>query len=128
MIEQILDLTRNRLGGGVKLRPRPMDLGEAIVGVVEELRTAHPSRAIDLRCAPTPGRWDADRLEQVFSNLIGNALIHGDPGEPIIIEVRTENEAVIVEIRNYGPPIPDELKARLFDPFRRGEREIRTSK
>src|SRR5689334_5943016 len=100
MIEQILDLTRNRLGGGVRLRRRPMDLGEAIVGIVEELRTAHPSRSIDLRCRATPGQWDADRLEQVFSNVIGNALIHGDPGEPVVIDLRTEDEFVSVEVRN----------------------------
>src|SRR5205814_9647041 len=50
MIDQILDLTRNRLGGGVTLRPRSMDLGEARMCIVEELRTSHPYNAIELRC------------------------------------------------------------------------------
>jgi sigma-B regulation protein RsbU (phosphoserine phosphatase) len=127
MIEQILDLTRSRLGGGMTIRPRPVDLGEAIVGIVEELRTAHPSRVIDLRCSSTLGVWDADRLEQVFSNIIGNALVHGDGSKPVKIELRSEADVVVFEVSNHGPPISDELRGKLFDPFRRGDRESRTS-
>ena len=61
MIEQILDLTRARLAGGIALSPAPMDLRDVIARVVEELRGVHPSRRIELRSGPLPGVWDPDR-------------------------------------------------------------------
>jgi len=80
MIGQILDFTRSRLGGGLELVLAPMDLRETPVPIVDELRMTHPSATIQLQCPTLRGAWDRDRLEQVFSNLIGNALAHGDPG------------------------------------------------
>jgi PAS domain S-box-containing protein len=128
MIEQILDLTRARLAGGLPLDPKPMDLRALISYVIEELRVVHPSRTIDLRSGPLPGVWDADRLEQVFSNLIGNALLYGDPATPVAIDGRNDGRLVSVDVHNDSPPIPDDLQATIFSPFRRGERDSRTSK
>lgn len=85
MIEQILDFTRTRLGGGLELVFAPMDLREALVPIVDELRAAHPSATIQLPCPRLRGAWDRDRLEQVFSNLIVNALAHGDPDKPVTV-------------------------------------------
>jgi PAS domain S-box-containing protein len=128
MIEQILDLTRARLAGGLKLDPKPLDLRDLIAHVVEELRAIHPSRMIELRSGPLPGVWDADRLEQVFSNLIGNALLYGDPATPVVIDGLSEARCVSVGVHNEGPPIPAEVQATIFSAFRRGERESRNSK
>jgi PAS domain S-box-containing protein len=128
MIEQILDLTRSRLAGGLELHRRAMDLHGTLSAIVDELRTAHPSRAIELRSASARGVWDPDRLEQLFSNLIGNAIVHGDPDKSVTIDVRVEPGAIEVEVHNDGPPIPEQLQAALFNPFRRGERESRTAK
>jgi PAS domain S-box-containing protein len=127
MIEQILDLTRSRLGGGLELHPEPIDLCDTITRIVDEMRTAHPSRTIELRCPPTVGTWDRDRLEQVFSNLIGNALAYGDTAKPVVIAARAEGHFVTVDVHNEGEPIPAELQATLFNPFRRGDRDSRTS-
>jgi PAS domain S-box-containing protein len=126
MIEQILDLTRSRLTDGLQINVEPMDLRETLTEIVDELRTAHPSQSLELRCPSLLGMWDRDRLEQVFSNLIGNALVHGDPTKPVTINVRAEGRTAHGEIHNYGAPIPEDLRLRLFDPFRRGERESRT--
>jgi signal transduction histidine kinase len=128
MIEQVLDLTRLRLAGGLALNPRPMDLRETLTRIVNELRMAHPSRSMVLRCESMCGTWDADRLEQVFSNLIANAVHYGAPDRPVTIDARLEDGAVRVEVHNEGEPIPEELRARLFDPFRRGTRESRHAK
>jgi phosphoserine phosphatase RsbU/P len=128
MIEQSLDLTRSRLAGGLRMTPRVMDLHETLKAIVDELRTVHPGRAIELRSSSVSGTWDPDRLEQLFSNLIGNAIVHGDPEKPVTIDVRAESGAVQVEVHNFGPPIPEPLQAALFNPFRRGERESRTAK
>ena len=126
MIEQILDFTRSRLGGGLELVVAPMDLRDALVPIVDELRSSHPSATIQLQCPALRGAWDRDRLEQVFSNLIGNALAHGDPGTPVTVTAGAEPLRVWVDVHNEGPPIPQELQSALFNPFRRGERESRS--
>jgi PAS domain S-box-containing protein len=126
MITQILDLARIRLARGLELTFEPGDLRDAIVRIVEELRTANPSRAIDLRSPPLPGLWDRDRLEQVFSNLIGNALSHGDPARPVTVQAQVAGEEVRVDVHNHGDPIPEQVQPTLFNPFRRGERDSRT--
>jgi len=128
MIEQILDLTRTRLVGGLELNPQPFDLRDAIEHIVDELRAANPSRTIHASTASLPGTWDRDRLEQVFSNLVGNALAHGDPATPVNVWARIEGRFVLVDVHNEGRAIPQELQSMLFDPFRRGERDSRTPK
>jgi signal transduction histidine kinase len=127
MIAQILDLTRTRLAGGLQLNPQPIDLRDAIVHVVDELRAAHPTRTIDVTSPPLPGTWDKDRLEQVFSNLVGNALLHGDAATPVTVRAQVAGRAVSFEVHNDGPAIPAELQATIFNPFRRGERDSRSS-
>ncbi len=128
MIEQILDLTRSRLAGGLEMNPAPIDLCDTLHGIVDEVRTAHPSRTIDLRCSSLHGTWDADRLEQVFSNLVSNAIHHGLADRPVTIEARQDGSMVSVSVHNDGPPIAEELLTKLFDPFRRGGRDSRTAK
>jgi len=128
MINQILDLTRTRLSTGLEVDRQAADLREAMATVVDELRAAHPTRTIELRCPPLPGTWDLDRFEQVFSNLIGNAVVHGDPDAPVAIDAVVDSATVRIGVHNTGAPIPAHLQATLFDPFRRGERESRTLK
>jgi PAS domain S-box-containing protein len=128
MIEQLLDFTRIRLAGGLQLDVQPMDLRAAIETIAHELSAAHPSKTIRIHCQPALGNWDRDRLEQVFSNLVGNAMIHGEEDSPVIIEARLQDGVAQVDVHNEGPPIPPELQASLFNPFRRGERDSRTPK
>jgi PAS domain S-box-containing protein len=128
MIQQILDLTRSRLAGGIEVNPQPADLCRILSLTVDELRTAYPQARIELNCPHASGTWDADRLEQVFSNLIGNAIVHGGAEGTVTIEAGSRGDAVVVTVHNEGPPIPEHLHSSLFDPFRRGERESRSSK
>jgi PAS domain S-box-containing protein len=128
MIEQILDLTRSRLASGLEVHPGPVDLCDTLTAIVDELRTAHPSSIIELRCPSLRGEADRDRLEQVFSNLIGNAVSYGEPTRPVVVEAQLDGSRARIEVHNDGPPIPADLQGQLFDPFRRGERDSRTSK
>lgn len=128
MIEQILDLTRSRLAGGLEFDFQAMDLRQTLCRIVEELGVAHPTRVIELTGPTAPLIADQDRMEQVFSNLIGNALAHGEPTSPVVVEVHVDADAVLVIVHNAGTPIPPALQAQLFDPFRRGDRESRTAK
>lgn len=127
MIEQILDLTRSRLAGGLEMFAERMDLCATLTQIVDEMRTAYPTRRIELECGQVCGVWDRDRLEQLFSNLIGNGIVHGDPSRPLTVRVTTGAHEVYVAVHNHGPPIPPELLSKLFDPFRRGERESRVA-
>ena len=128
MVEQLLDFARSRLGGGLDLIFAPMDLRDALTTIIDELRTAHPSTTIQLQCPELRGDWDRDRLEQVFSNLISNALVHSYPAKPVTVTAGAEALRVWVEVHNEGPPIPHELQPVLFKPFRRGERQSRSPK
>ncbi|MEO6598913.1 MAG: PAS domain-containing sensor histidine kinase [Polyangiaceae bacterium] len=128
MIAQILDLTRSRLAGGLELDLRVMDLRDTLTKIVDELRTAHPASAIEC-VAPHASIWgDPDRMEQVFSNLIGNAVLHGEPAKLIVVRAELEHDVVNISVHNEGEPIPADLQPKLFDAFRRGERESRTAK
>ena len=125
MVEQIMDLSRCRLAGGFDITPALLDLRVMLAGVVDELRTAHPARQIQLDCATLLGTWDRSRLEQVFSNLIGNAIAYGVPDRPITITARPRGDTIHVDVHNEGAPIPLTLQTILFEPFRRGDRSTR---
>jgi signal transduction histidine kinase len=66
------------------------------------------------------GEWDAARLAQVVSNLVDNALTHGDRDEPVRVSVDAEEAGVRLKVMNRGPVVPPELMPELFEPFRRG--------
>jgi signal transduction histidine kinase len=106
-----------------------MDLRESLTGIVDELRVARPSRSIELRCPSVRGAWDRDRLDQVFSNLIANAVDYGVEEKPVDVEGQLRQDGCVqVTVHNEGDPIPDDLLSQLFNPFRRGGRDSRAAK
>ncbi|NVB84994.1 MAG: PAS domain-containing protein [Kofleriaceae bacterium] len=122
LIEQVLDLTRARAMGGIPVERRPMQLAPLVEAVVDEVRAAHPTRAIDVVVrGDCSGTWDPDRLAQAVSNLVGNAVTHGTAGTPVRVELVGGTD-VELSVHNESAPIAPETLATLFDPFRRGER------
>jgi signal transduction histidine kinase len=121
MIEDLSDFTRGRLGGGIRIVRGAANLRDICGRVVEELQITHPGSSIVLRAnRDLSGEWDADRLSQVVSNLLSNALEHGTPGTPVRVELSGHSNAVTIQVVNQGRTIaPDELDT-LFEPFRRG--------
>ena len=121
MIGDLLDLARARLAGGIAVHREPLDLGTVVERVVNECRSSSPEHAIELeQGGDCLGEWDADRLAQVASNLLGNAVRHGDRSQPIRVRLDgTAPSAVVLAIANAGT-IPPELLPHLFDPFRSG--------
>lgn len=121
MISDVIDFAHAHLGQGIPAVPRPCVMGEVCEEAVAELRLAHPDRDLRVELSgDTSGHWDRDRLMQVVSNLVGNALQHGR--DPIVVSAREapDREAVILRIENRGEPIRPQQLRRLFDPFRHG--------
>jgi sigma-B regulation protein RsbU (phosphoserine phosphatase) len=117
MITQLLDLTRARLGSGLPIDPKPTDLRELCQNVVEEFEAT-----IRLEVAgDVTGTWDQDRLAEVLSNLIGNAIEHAAPGTVVLVMAHAAEAQVVVEIKNQGDPIPAGALPFIFEPFRRAQ-------
>jgi signal transduction histidine kinase len=120
VIGMLLDYTRTHAGGGIPLNRGPADLEGICRAVAQECEEANPGRVV--RCGgegDLRGDWDADRLAQVFQNLISNALDHGTPGEPVVVSCRGEPDHVEIAVENAGAAIPEELLPTLFEPFER---------
>ena len=120
MVGQLLDLTRSRIAGGIPMEPAAIDLCGVVSEVVDELRRAYPGRAIAWNGgAGVHATADRERLAQVVSNLIGNALEHGDPARPVTIAPAAASDWVRLSVHNDGPPVAPEQLPFLFEPFRR---------
>jgi sigma-B regulation protein RsbU (phosphoserine phosphatase) len=121
LIEQLLDLTRSRLGGGIPIDPARVDLHDICRLVLDETELAHPDRPL---CVETTGDligvWDRDRLYQLLANLVGNAVQHGEPRTPIQMRVHGGDTEVLIEVTNRGEPIPPDAMPYIFDAFRKG--------
>ena len=123
MIEDLLDLTRARLGQGIPITRASVDLKPLVQSVVQERLVLHPDYHVEVvENGHLDGSWDADRLVQVASNLIGNALRHGC-GKTVTVELDGRHpDRVLMSVVNEGT-IPEELLPALFDPFRRAQRQ-----
>jgi PAS domain S-box-containing protein len=122
MISQLLDLTRARLGGGIPIDPKPVDLNEVCAEVVGDSEIANPDRAVRFEHAGDgKGVWDRERLAQVVANLVGNAVQYGRADG--VVTVRLADDAgggVLLTVHNDGTPIAADVLPSIFDPFRRG--------
>lgn len=115
MISQLLDVARIR-SGGVSLEMHRGDLAQLCNGMRDELE-GETGRVSVESSGDTTAAFDVDRMSQVFSNLIGNALQHSEPGSPVTVTLDgTDESAVSVQIRNQGV-IPSERLSTLFEPF-----------
>lgn len=123
LIDNVLDFARGRLGGGITLsRDANHPLEPVLQQVVDELRTTMPDRVIesDFRIA-NPVNCDCSRIGQMVSNLLGNALTHGAPDQPVRIAASTDHGMFELWVSNAGEPIADAAMANLFQPFFRGQ-------
>jgi sigma-B regulation protein RsbU (phosphoserine phosphatase) len=122
LIDDVMDFARGRLGSGIGLHLTTGPLEPVLRHVVEELEANHPSR--DFICdfdLPDDVSIDAGRISQLVSNLLGNALTHGDPKAPVRLGAIAHAGQLQIWVANAGPAIPTRAMERLFQPFFRGE-------
>ena len=120
MIADLLDLTRTRLGGVIPLQAVHIDLQRVCEEVVLEVQASHLDAVVHYEShGDVTGKWDADRLAQVVSNLVGNAIEHGGK-TPVTLVASAADERVKLTVHNNGDPIPPHAQAKIFEPLARG--------
>jgi signal transduction histidine kinase len=123
LISDLVDFTLSGLGRTMPLKRGPVDLKELCREVVDGYRTTNPGRTLRFHSdGDITGVWDAGRLRQVISNLMGNAIQHGSPEGPVELSVALEGSTpeestVVLRVHNEGAPIPLDLLPTIFDPL-----------
>ncbi len=120
LVKNIMDFARTRLGDGIIIIPRSTLLQPVLQHVVTELRIVYPGRNIvsefDL---PEPVNCDSPRIAQLTSNLIANALTHGDHNTPVYVRAFQRDDMLELSVSNWGTPIAEDLREQLFSPLTR---------
>lgn len=120
IVGDLLDLSREREGAGIRIEPKPTDLRVVCRQIIDELQAIARGRQIYFDCETDgAGAWDEHRILQAISNLASNAVQHGTPGSPVRVRLTGDERHVAVEVHNRGA-IPSELLPRIFEPFRSG--------
>lgn len=121
MVSDLLDFALTRFGDSIPVVRAPVDLDKLLRDVTAEVTATYPRSSLHVETTgELRGEWDADRLSQAMTNLIGNAVEHGAEGAPVGIAARNHDGEVLIAIHNEGPPIPRDEVRRMFEPMRRG--------
>lgn len=122
MIDQLLDVTRMRVAGGIPIATKDIELAELVRQAIDDARARSPETTIELTAeGDTTLRLDAGRIEKVVSVLIGNAVTYGTPKTPVRVAVRGDADRVVLSVTNEGALASD--LDTLFEPFRRDARD-----
>jgi two-component system phosphate regulon sensor histidine kinase PhoR len=124
LIDDLLTLSQLE-SGQIAISPQPVDLGGAAAEVLEDYRVRAQSRGVTLLNEVRGSiavRADVDRLQQVLSNLVDNAIKYGREGGSVRLEARDDEDMVVVSVRDDGPGIPPEARDRVFERFFRADR------
>jgi len=120
MIADLLDLALARVGRGIGITRRAVDLHQVIERSVNELRVAFPqAKLIHVQMGAGLAEVDADRMDQLVGNLVANSVAYGDLGQPITVTSFLEGEMALLTVHNEGPAIPESSLGNLFEPMTR---------
>lgn len=120
MLDNLLDLTRSRLGRDMQIHPSPTDLAQLSQHVVDEFHSYNPDRDIHNQVGGNcQGHWDSARLAQVYQNLISNALQYGARQEAVSVATHCLRDSVEIRVHNKGRPIPQKDQQKLFNLLHR---------
>jgi signal transduction histidine kinase len=118
LISDLIDFASTGVGSAMPLTRGPVDLEKLCREVLDGFRSANPKRTLRFHAeGDLTGQWDAARLRQVLSNLLGNALQHGSKDGAIELSAQSDGSTVVFSVHNEGAPIPSEMLATIFDPL-----------
>lgn len=119
LIDDVTDFARGRLGTGIGVAlETESNMASALLEVADELRHVHPDREIQADVQiPKPLRCDRGRLQQLLSNLLGNALTYGAESEPVVVSAGLDGDSLILTVTNGGQPIEPENLSKVFQPY-----------
>jgi PAS domain S-box-containing protein len=130
LVRDLLDVSRMS-SGSLPLRPRELDVVEVLRGVVarcQEQIGPNGHALLDIVGAPPTVTGDGDRLEQVFQNLLENAIKYSPEGAELRVRVESKAGGVLIEVQDRGIGLPEGAAERIFEPFGRApnaqERQI----
>jgi len=123
LIDDVMDYARSRLGSGIAVKTELVpDLECRLQEVVTELHTSFPDHAIDARLpALGPVTCDPARVQQLLSNLLANALVHGSNRQPVVVDAHLEKTDLVLSVTNHGDVIGPETVTKVFEPYWRPE-------
>ncbi|HSH03777.1 MAG TPA: HAMP domain-containing sensor histidine kinase [Anaerolineae bacterium] len=120
LVNQLLDLARLE-SRHFQLHKTSIDLAALLQQLIATLHTTAQTKNITINLLPTPTlpplQADGDRLAQIFTNLLSNALHHAPTNTTVTITITTTTTHLHTAIHNDGPPIPPEEQQRLFERF-----------
>lgn len=127
IIRLFLDLARIQTDR-LTVEARPLDLCELVQEECQSLRLRHPEAVLEdsYPDGPVPVDSDANRLRQVLTNLLDNAVKYG--GGRVSLELERDGSAALIVIRDRGPGIPPEDQPHIFEPFYRGSADAGVSR
>ncbi|MGZ8301492.1 MAG: sensor histidine kinase [Telluria sp.] len=118
MVNDLLEYARTQLGGTIPIRPALADIVDICRSALEDASAAHPDCVFQLESSgECIGDYDSARLAQVFSNLLNNAAQYKGEKHPVTIVASGDADATVVQVKNYGPEIPRDRLAAIFDPL-----------
>ncbi len=121
LIDNLMDFAHGRLGDGIEMsRGRAVPLRPVLEQVIGEVRSISRHRIEMMLDFEDPVRCDPERIGQLVSNLVGNAVQHGAVEHPVTVRAWREDDRFLLSVANGGKPIPDETRPVLFTPFARG--------
>jgi len=124
LIGDLLDFTQARLGKGIAVSPKPIDLQAVIADAVDELAQAFSGRRLKhVREGEGSCNADADRLVQLVGNLVANAMTYGTPDAPVTVLSTVGESTFTIAVHNEGTPIAQDVLPDLFTPMTRGADE-----
>lgn len=119
MIRDLLEYTRSKLGKGIPVHTKQCSIVGICREAMDEVKSAYPQRQFDFTMSED-AEWlvDPARLRQALSNLLNNAVQHGDPAAPITLSAGVEDGSQLtIRVKNRGKPIPPESLQVIFDPL-----------
>jgi signal transduction histidine kinase len=118
LIKDLLEFASGQIGKKIPIKLEAANMETICRELLDEVQSAHPAAVFNFEVSGNlDGSFDEARFQQVLSNLLNNAVKHSKPGMPITVSARRESETVIVQVKNFGIPIPPESLQVIFNPL-----------